>query len=350
MTEKPTGKTRGRKKKKSILEEIIHQEDFPKFRVWSDLIDRTPPFQNIKPEKFWKTLEKSALNLYEEYGGNGRHRRLEKILSLPVHSLRVHQPTSLQTINGRFFIVPLPPNSQQQNEKEKGETRVDCMKWWEQTEQWLALRDFNWGQAVETEVEKDKNKVILLERLDEWEEQDLFQLERLLSRLYDYLTNEGEFGREVARDCLWIATTEPGFLFRQELRQWFCYMKVPSFRTPRWKDCYDILQEEIPNVLTKDPWIHYLNNMYQGETNEIKVYYPQKFFVELYFVEEWRLRIRLQTTRKREFSWRQFWNEMQLLIYMLRFRIQEPNIQRFQWYLFAPNQFQFISSSLSLNP
>jgi hypothetical protein len=345
------GKTRGRKKK-SILENIVNKEDFPTFRVWSDLIDRTPVFQQIKVEKFWKLLEKDALNIYEEYGGNGRHRRLEKLFSLSLHSLKIQQPTSIHSSCGRFFVVPPPATTQQ----EKEEVNNEGMKWWEQVEQWLALREFSWGRTqqenagenVNEKTEREeKRRMVVFIRLDEWGEQDLFQLERLLFRSNDLLQNDGTIGLPCARECLWFATTEPGTLYRNELRQWFHYVKVPSFRLPRWKDCYDALQEEIPHLLENDPWIQYVNKMYQVEPKELKIFYPQKFFVEIYFVETQRLRIRLQTTRKREFSWRQFWNEMQLLIYMLLYRIQEPNIQRFQWYLFAPNQFQFIPS---LNP
>ncbi len=282
--------------------------DRPPFTPWSMWVDETLPLE--LPE-----LESGYLYLYEEYSGNGRHRRLEKTFDLRLHSLMVSMPMSYQS--GQYFVIP--PNEE------------EVPTWREKLYHWLE-GNMSWMTNTERRI-----RTIIFVNLDQYKDSDLLEIARVFYDAYDLLNEDGSLGNPIMRDTRWIGTVEPGFKIPPELAQWVYNLDIPKFINPEWKECFQALERLFPYLASRDP--------YMGCNPRLRVFFDHVYvYLELSGFSK-RIQIRLQTTRKREFSWRQFWNEIQVMIYAIIYdKKKEIDANRLiPWYLFASNQISLLS-------
>lgn len=312
--------------------ELICQ-DIP-FIPWSNWVDNTSPidrdvFLDMKP---------GFLYLYEDYGGNGKHRRLEKTFGLRHRSLSVSVPTSF--VNGMFFVIP-PPVVQNEYTTENVELRLN---WKESLLNWITGYMGWLGHNEDSNEKLFQNKMVILLDLERWTNTSLYELSRIFYQFYDLLQRDGTLGDYQGRSIQWIATTEPGIKLIPELHIWTTYLGIDKIRTPEWDECFSCLKEQFPLLIEKDAWIR----RFIGPGKplpKITIFFDNTHvYIDLTGVSK-RLQIRLQTTRKREFSWRQFWDEIQIMIYSLYINKEKEDIDPnriIPWYLFASNQINLI--------
>lgn len=317
--------SRQKKKQNQLASAPIHEEFIP----WSHIIDCASPFSI----DFSSVLEPGYLFLYEEYAGNGRHRSIEKTLHLRLHSLSVSVPTSLNA--GQYFVVPPPANNDTGSHRDS----------WCQ-----AIKDWVMGNLSWLGIQENTSKLIILSQLEKWTEEDMKQLSRIFYEFYDEIQMDGQIGHAKKRDVMWLGITEPGVKYIPELEQWIQRLEIPKMVEPNWKVCFQELEKQYTKIVSCDKILEKLfqkiTNNHSG--NRLIIFYDSVYVYLEISGHINRMQIRLQTTRKREFSWRQFWNEIQIMTYALLKSKKKGEIDPnriIPWYLFAPNQISIVSKN-----
>lgn len=247
--------------------------------LWSNMIHLTPKLDNLKDK-----INTDFLYLYHEQEGNGRHHALEIALDCPTDSFQTLVPTIL--LSGTVLI--LPPQEENQ--------------WKELLQNWIHGSLSIWFQN-----EKQKPRWVICTYLEHWNTQQMIDLSRFLYQAFDKLQWNSSLGEPSMKQIHWIGVLDPKVQLPFELNQWTRPIDIPKMILPRWEDCFRIFQEQWATLQKQD-------SLLQNRTLSMKIYVNRvqfsinksKLLCQIYF-----------PLNLNYFSWRQFWNELQIVTYFL---------------------------------